>query len=288
MRGLWLAAGAFTAWGLLSPGNEILLRQITPLWMQALRALLAGAIVLALWPRRFRAAIGLLGDKRILFALVWGGVVSFTLFGYAQTRIPAAFTTLGFYTSPLWTGLFAWWLLREPLGKTFFPAALVLLGGGWVALTGGGAVPPDAWGMVLAIASGATWGVYAVQLRRHASHVDWRNLLLAALILGAVVFTVLALMFEPMVAPRQWTRETWVWTVVQAVVPTIVALGLYQASLQRAPASKVNLLVGLELASTLVFAALVLDAHFSWIQLGGVALVLAAVTAHLWVASLSS
>ena len=36
-RGLALGAAAYLAWGLLSPGNEILLRQLDPLWMQTLR-----------------------------------------------------------------------------------------------------------------------------------------------------------------------------------------------------------------------------------------------------------
>lgn len=281
-RGLLLAAAAFLAWGLLSPGNEILLRHMGPLWMQASRALVALAALLV-WPgpRRVAAGIRLLRDPRAALALSMGTVVSFTFFSYAQTRIPATFTTLGFYTAPLWTALWAVPLLGERPGRWFLPAAAILLLGGALALDVTG-VPPDALGMLLAVGSGVAWGLYAVMLRRHLPRADGREMLAGSIALAAAAFPVLALNLEPMPAWSALPAEAWRWTLIQVAVPTLLAIGLFQAALQRAPAADVNMLVGLELLATIAWASLLLDARLTALQWTGMAVVLAAVTGYLW------
>lgn len=283
-RGLLLGAAAYLCWGLLSPGNEILLRQYTPLWMQAVRGL-AASLVLVLWlgRRPLRRALAAYRDPALLLALLFGTFVSFALFAFAQTRLPAAFTTLGFYTAPLWTALFGAVLLRERMGWTFGPAVAAILGGGYLALTGGGSLPwPDPWGLALAVGSGLSWGLYAVLLRRYGERADWQALLLASTLLGGSLFLLGAILFEPLPAVAAFSAETWVWTAVQVAIPTVAALGLFQSSLRYAPAAHINLLVGLELAATLVFAALFLGARFTGSQLVGLALVLGAISAYLW------
>lgn len=283
-RGLLRAAAAYTCWGLLSPGNEILLRQYTPMWMQAIRTGLATLVLLA-WlgrPGLHRAA-AVLRQPGILGALVLGTFASFALFTLAQTRIPATFTTLGFYTSPLWTAVLGRAVLGERVGWLFGPAAAGLLVGGYTALTGWGTLPPpDALGLGLAVASGLTWGAYAVLLRRRSARVAWPDLLLASTLLATPLFLVAAVASEPLPDLAAFTRTTWTWTLIQVAVPTLLSLALFQSALGHAPAGHVNLLVGLELAATVFFAWWLLDARFSLLQLGGLALVLLSVSGYLW------
>lgn len=283
-RGVGYAIAAFCAWGLLSPGNEILLRQVTPLWLQSIRAGLATLALAIVWgPERLRGGWALLRTGPMFRALLLGTFLSFGLFVYSQTRIPAAYTTLGFYTAPLWTAILARPLLGERVGFWFGPAVGVLLLGGWMALTGAGDVPPpDTFGMILAIGSGAVWGAYAVLLRRDAGAVGWRELLIASMLLGLVGFTVLALLLEPLPRLGAWTQTTWAWTAIQALIPTVLALGLFQRALRLAPAGLVNILVAFELAATVFFAWLLLDFVFGPVELAGVALCLVAVSGYLW------
>ncbi len=277
-----LGAAAYTCWGLLSPGNEILLRQLDPLWMQAIRSVLASALLIA-WVGRdgLAAALRVFHHPRLRLALFFGTFVSFALFALAQDRIPATFATLGFYTSPLWTALLARGL-GERLGPWFAPATGVMLVGAWLALTDAGAVAaPDPWGLAMAVGAGATWAVFAVLLRRSSADVEWKPLLLASMMLATPLFIVIALVAEPLPVVAAFTVQTWVWTVIQVVVPSILAMGLFQNALRHAPAGQVNLLVGFELAGTVVFAALLLGARFTLLQLLGVALVLLSVTFYL-------
>ncbi len=286
-RGLLLAAAAFTCWGLLSPGNEILLREMTPMWLQTFRAVLASLAVL-FWVGKpgLVGAWRILQDQKMFVALAMGTFLSFGFFVLSQTRIEAAYTTLGFYTAPLWTALFGWLLLREGVGVWFLPAVAVMLLGGWLALTGGGQVAsPDALGMALAVASGAFWGIYAVLLRRDAGRLDWRHLLLASMLIGVGGFGALALYAEPLPDVAGFSATTWGWTLIQVAIPTLAALGMFQLSLRMVPAAQVNILVGLELAGTVFFAWLLLDFTFGALELAGVTGCLLAVSGYLWIRS---
>lgn len=284
--GLLLGVLAYLAWGLLSPGNEIVLREVGPLWMQAVR-MGAGLLVLgavAAWraPDAFGAAARMLRSRGFLLALLLGQGLAFTFFVYAQTRVPAAFTTLGFYTAPVWTALLARVVLAERLGRAFWPALAVLLVGGWLALAGGFRVPAlDRWGILLAVASGAAWAGYTVLLRRHAPAAGLMAVLLATFAFAALYYLLGAVVFEPMPAWSSLAARTWTWSAIQLVVPTLAALVFFNAAVQRAPASAVNLLVGLELVGTMFFAAWLLGARFSGVQVLGVGLTLAAVTGYL-------
>lgn len=283
-RGLLLAAAAFTSWGLLSPGNEILLRQMGPFWMQTIRSLLA-SIVLAAWigASGMREARQVFRHPRLRTGLFFGTFLSFGLFAMAQDRIPATFATLGFYTSPLWTAALGHRILGERVGPWFIPAMAAMFVGAWMALTGGGAQAlPDVLGLVMAVGSGLTWAVFAVMLRQSSAEVAWKPLLLASMAMALPLFIILALVFEPVPDVSGWVAATWQWTVIQVAVPTILAMGLFQVALRYAPAGQVNLLVGLELAGTVFFAWLLLDARFDAVQLAGIVTVLVAVSGYLW------
>lgn len=284
-RGLLLAIGAFVAWGLLSPGNAILLEQYPPMWMQVFRAGLATLFVLVWVGSKSLDRVASLFQRRpaVFVALLVGTFISFGLFVFSQTRIPAVFTTLGFYTSPLWTAALARPMLGERVGWSFVPTVLALLGGGYLALTGGGLLPPpDALGMTLAVASGATWGLYTVLIRHHAPSIPWKDLLLASMLVGFLAFAVTAALTEPFPDVASFTTKTWVWTFIQVLIPTIAALAMFQTALRDAPAGKVSILVGFELAATLVFAMWLLGDRYTLLQWLGLAVVLVAVSLYLW------
>ncbi|MHB8633086.1 MAG: DMT family transporter [Thermoplasmatota archaeon] len=284
--GLVLAFLAYASWGLLSPVGKHLLDAgaFRPLALNAVRFLVATPFVLWGIGRAGRRETWRLLCNRdvILFNLLAN--VSLTLFLYSLPLMPAAYATLGFYTAPLWTGLWAWLRLHERLGPWFGPACVALLGGGYLALFGWARPGAFSWfGLALAVASGFVWALYSVGLR-NARALPLKPLLGVSFTVGALYYSALALLFE---APHLGhpDSQAWGWMALYVLVPTLLSFILFNASLQKAPASQVNLLVGAELAFTILFSALLFGARYGAWQIAGVAIVLLSVTGYLWLAA---
>jgi drug/metabolite transporter (DMT)-like permease len=283
-QGILLGFLAFASWGLLSPVGKHLLVHFAPMGLNATRFVLATLVLLPLLGRTaVRDAFRLLARRDVLWANLLVNV-SLTLFLYSLTTLPATYSTLGFYTAPLWTAALAGLLLKERVGPWFPLAAAGLLAGGYLALFGLAAPPAGfgAWGMALAVASGLVWAYYAVLMRKAAPGLPLKPLMGASFVFGAAYYLLLALALEGPPAVLRQDPGTWGWMALYVAVPTLASFILFSAALQRAPASTVNLLVGAELGFTAFFAHLLFGDAFSAAQVGGLALVLASVTAYLW------
>ncbi len=285
--GITLAFLAYASWGLLSPVGKHLLETnaYLPVGLNAVRFGIATLVFLAFITSADRVgSLRLLARRDILWVNVLANA-SLTLFLYSLAMLPqATYATLGFYTAPLWTAALAHSFLGERVGIWFAPAAVGLLGGGYLALFGfAGPEAVSPWGMTLAVASGLIWAIYSVALRRFAADVRLNPLMGASFIFGTVWYGVLALVLEGSPALLHQTAESWGWMILYVAVPTIASFVLFNAAMQRAPASIVNLLVGAELAFTALFAALLFQDPFSLVQVAGLGIVLVSVTAYLWV-----
>jgi drug/metabolite transporter (DMT)-like permease len=282
-QGILLGFLAYASWGLLSPVGKHLLGRFEPMGLNATRFVLATLVLLPfLGAAAVRDSFRLLARREVLWANLLANV-SLSLFLYSLTTLPATYATLGFYTAPLWTAVLAMALLKERVGRWFLPAAAGLLAGGYLTLFGLAAPPAgfDARGMALAVASGLVWAYYAVALRKAAPDIPLKPLMGASFVFGALYFLLLALLLEgpPKLAGQD--TGTWAWMALYVAVPTLASFILFSAALQRAPASTVNLLVGAELGFTALFASLLFGDAFTAVQVAGLALVLASVTAYL-------
>lgn len=281
-----MAVAAFTAWGLLTPVGKILLEDLPPMTLNALRMIVATAMLgVFIPPSVWRVGFQYLRRKDIVLLALLGGGLDFTVYLYALTRVDATFATLGFYTAPLWTALLARARLGEKLGASFAPAILLLFAGGWLAMFGG--LRPDAagfdlWGMTLAVLAGFGWAVYAVGLRAVAPDLRLRPLMVCSFLVSTVYFVVVALVVDGPGDVTALAPTTWGWLLLHAAVPTTLAMLLFNGSLQRAPAGHVNILVGVELAATALFAWLLLGDTFNAVQILGLAAALASVSWYLW------
>ncbi|MEK6985298.1 MAG: DMT family transporter [Candidatus Thermoplasmatota archaeon] len=285
--GILLAFGAYASWGLLSPVGKHLLADFHPLGLNAVRFAIATLVLMPFLGRHgIRDSFRLLRNPKVLWVNLLANV-SLTLFLYSLTTLPATFATLGFYTAPLWTAVLARMLLAERVGWSFAPAAVGLLVGGYVALFGLAAPASgfSAVGMALAVGSAIVWAYYTVALRRAAPDIPLKPLMGASFLLGTLYFYGLALVVEGPPALLQQDVATWGWMALYVAFPSLAAFILFNAALQRAPAGQVNLLVGAELGFTALFAWLLFGDQFSPQQLIGLGVVLASVTAYLWVQS---
>ena len=284
-QGLLLAFLAFASWGFLSPVSKRLLEDFEPLGLNAVRMLLATIAVLPwLGPSGIRESLRTLARREVLWVnLLANG--SLTLFLYSLVELRPAFSTLGFYTAPIFTAGLAAVVLKERVGPWFAPAVVLLLAGGYLTLFGlaapGEGVPLS--GMALALGSAVLWAWYTVDLRRHAPSIELKPLMGASFLFGTLYYYALAVALEGW--PRILDREaaTYGWLAVQVAFPTLAAFILFNAALQRAPASQVNILIAAELGFTVVFSALLFGERYSAWQLAGLALTLVAVSGYLWV-----
>lgn len=279
-----MAAVGYATWGLLAPVGKILLEDMAPMTLNAWRSALGLLLVAALvGPAAIREGTRYLRDWRLTGLILVGGGVNFTFYNIALERIDATFVAMGFYTAPLWTAAVAYFWIGERVGRLFLPAVAVMFAGGYFALGGiggpeGGAI--DALGLVLAVGTGLFWAVYAVGLRVHAPHLRLRPLLWASFLVWTLYFIVVAVAVDGP-RPPNLDAPAWGWLLLYVVGPTVGTMFLFNAALQRAPAGDVNVLVGLEVAFTVLFAFLLLGDRFTWLQMVGVATVLLAVTVYL-------
>lgn len=283
--GLALAFAAFAAWGFLSPVSKRLLEDFEPLGLNAVRFGLATLAVLPFLGRGgVRASLRTLAQRNVLWVnLLANG--SLTLFLYSLVLLRPAFATLGFYTAPLFTAALAAVVLKERTGPWFPPAVALLLAGGYLALFGFAPPGPglSAPGMALALGSAVVWAWYTVALRRHAPDIPLRPLMGASFLFGTAYYTALALAFEGPPRLDGHGADTWGWLALQVALPTLAAFVLFNAALQRAPASQVNILVAAELGFTVLFSWLLFGETYGPAQLAGLVLTLLAVSGYLWV-----
>ncbi len=287
--GLLLAFAAFASWGFLSPVSKRLLLDFEPMGLNAVRFLLATLVLLPFLGRHgIRDSLRTLARREVLWVNLLANA-SLTLFLYSLVHLRPAFSTLGFYSAPLWTAVLAALLLGERVGPWFAPAVAGLLGGGWLALFGW-ASPEDgvsALGMALAFGSAVVWAWYTVELRRHAPRIALRPLMGASFLFGTLYYYALALAIEGWPSLLHQPAATWGWLGVQVAFPTLAAFILFNAALQRAPAAQVNVLVAAELAFTILFSWLLFGETYTPWQLVGLGLALVSVSGYLWVHSRS-
>lgn len=279
--GLAMASTGYVLYGLLGPVGKLLLPDFPPMALNAWRAVL-GLLVMSVivGPAAIREGLRLLRDWRLMVLVVIGGGINFTFYFLALERIDATYVALGFYTAPLWTAGVAWFWIKERTGWLFLPTVAVMLAGGYLAL-GGVSGGVDRLGLALAVFTGLLWAVYAVGLRVHAPGLRLGPLMWASFAAWTIYFIPVMLVVEGVPTLPTGTAP-WAWMALYVAGPTVGATLLFNASLQRAPAAAVNLLVGLEVAFTVPFAWLLVGERFTLLQLAGVAVVILAVTAYLW------
>lgn len=283
-QGILLGFLAFACWGLLSPISKRLLDDFEPMGANAVRFALATALLV---PVLGRAGIAQALRTLVRREVLWFNLLanaSLTFFHYSLVYLEPTFSTLGFYSAPLFTAVLARVVLREPMGVWFVPSAFGLLAGGYLTLFGPHAPGPgfNGFGMGLAVGSAVMWAVYSVSLRKHAPGLALKSLMGASFLFGTLYYTLLAVALEGWPNVLDQSAATWGWVGLHVLLPTLASFVLFNAALQRAPAGPVNILIAAELGFTVVFAWLLFGEDFTAWQLAGIALALASVSGYLW------
>lgn len=198
---------AAVLWGTTGTAQELGPEGIDPLVVGWVR-LAVGGVGLAGIAAVRRAAAAPLPRAWTLVAIVSVATYQLTFFGGVRLAGVALGTAVGIGSAPIWGGLVDWRFARStPSPRWFLAAAVAIAGAVLVAGEPGDAERPGL-GLLLAVAAGASYAVYAYALQQLARAGDADRVAAVAFLGATVVLAPVAVLaggaagFEPLVTGR--------------------------------------------------------------------------------------
>jgi len=261
-------------WALnLSVTKFILDEGLAPLSYAAVRYGLAAAIFVAL-------ALAVEGSLRISRTHLWRvGLAAVTLwvnqmcFVFALDLTAASTVGILLGAIPVFTGLFGLALGTErATGRFWLAAAVSFLGVALVALGAAGQVSASLTGIVLGIATAATWAAYSVVFAPLTRTYSVTRISAAVL---PCTWALLALAGIPQIRDQDWSLgwDIWVLLLFATIGPLVLTNVLWFRSIRRIGANRATLVANLEPFVAAVLAVVLLSEPLGVLQiLGGVAI----------------
>ena len=261
-------------WALnLSVTKFILEEGLAPLSYAAVRYGLAAGIFVAL-------ALAVEGTLRIARAHLWRvGLAAVTLwvnqmcFVFALDLTAASTVGILLGAIPVFTGLWGLVLGTErATGRFWLAAAVSFVGVALVALGAAGQVSASQTGIVLGIATAATWAAYSVVFAPLTRTYSVTRI--SAIVLPCT-WLLLALAGIPQMRDQDWSLgwEIWVLLLFATIGPLVLTNVLWFRSIRRIGANRATLVANLEPFVAAVLAVVLLSEPLGVLQvLGGVAI----------------
>jgi drug/metabolite transporter, DME family len=261
-------------WALnLSVTKFILDEGLAPLSYAAVRYGLAAGIFVAL-------ALAVEGTLRIARAHLWRvGLAAVTLwvnqmcFVFALDLTAASTVGILLGAIPVFTGLWGLALGTErATGRFWLAAAVSFVGVALVALGAAGQVSASLTGIVLGIATAATWAGYSVVFAPLTRTYSVTRI--SAIVLPCT-WLLLALAGVPQMRAQDWSLgwEIWVLLLFATIGPLVLTNVLWFRSIRRIGANRATLVANLEPFVAAVLAVVLLSEPLGVLQvLGGVAI----------------
>ena len=252
------------------------------------RLALAALLVAPLAMARHRGALARLGARQLGLALLAGAFLAahFALWITSLEHTSVASSVVLVTTTPLWVGLLAPFVRREPLPRRLALGILLALGGGVVvglADAGGGIAAPRGGallGDLMALAGAWMMAgnlLVARRLRAGLGLVPY-----VSLVYGAAAVILLALMAAAGQSFLGLSPATCLWIALLALVPQLVGHTSFNWALRYLPASLVAVaLLGEPVGSSALAAALLHEVPGP-VTLGGATLILTGIAVVAW------
>ena len=265
-------------WAACFPLIVVGLESSPPITLAALRAVVAGAVLLA--------AARLLDRPRVSGATAWRRVVlvgvtatSIGFFGmfYGGERVSPGIATVLANTQPLVAAGLAWIMLGErlsPLQRVALVAAFV--GIVLVAAPGASASADQAAGVLYILLAAAGVAISNVVLKRLVGHADILWAMGWQLLIGSLPLIVLALVVEDTSSIR-WGVELTLTIAALSVLGTAVPFVLWFGLLRHAALTRLNVFSFLTPVFGLLVGALLFEERTSVVQIAGIVVSLAGV-----------
>ncbi len=266
---------AAALWGSLGVVSRVILQAgLEPLELSFWRASIAGALFAAHATARGKVRVAR-ADYPVLVLFAFFGVSVFYLsYLFAVRTGGAALAAILLYTAPAWVALASvLWLHERMTARKLGALTLTLAGVVFVALGARGAgagihIGPAAlgWGLL----SGLAYASYYLFGKRYFTRYELPTLFMYVQPLGA-------LLLLPWVHFSTKNGATWAWIAFVSIVPTYVALQLYEAGLRRVEATRAVTVATLEPVIAAGLAYVVWGESMRTIGYAGAALVLVGV-----------
>jgi drug/metabolite transporter (DMT)-like permease len=248
---------------------EFALRSTPPLFMMAIRFLLAGGVLLAV--------VAMLGrplprTPRSLLRVVALGVLNFALFfgltGFALQGIAAGTGAVLASTNPLMLALVAPVLLGERLTSRKLAGMLIAFVSVFVMMSSRLGVGDSPLHMGLVLLANASMVAGTILFKRWALPYDLAGLNAIQLLVGGVALLAPALLFEPVGAVR-YDLNFWLTLLYMCVVLSWVTMLLYLFLLRSGDASRANTFLFLNPVFGLLLGAVILGEPLGALDFAG-------------------
>lgn len=259
-------------WGIGNPITKLTLQSITPFFCLAFRFSFAFLLFLALYYKKFIAAIRLDNAKE------WLPVSLFTALAFIFGTLALDYanaTTVGFLKAltVVFTPFLGYFLLKRPLYKrTLFVVAIVVLG--MYFLCGNEGVFTFGLGETLALLSAATFAVALTLASKYVRNIGVEALSTAQAGMTAILTTIFAFMLEDYHILPQVPAGAWGGIVYLAIACTFLAYIIQNVSLRHVSAVFVTLAFCTEPIFTAIASRIILGERLTLMGLGGAALII--------------
>ena len=234
-------AAVYLIWGstYLAIGKSVV--DIPPVFMVAVRGLLAGAVLYG-WVR-WRGALAITGREVVHMIptalLLFGG--GYVLVGWAEQYVPSGVAALMNATTPGWVVLFEW-LTRRRSRPTLRFAVAVGLGLGGVALlaNGGGSERIPLVPAIALVAASIAWGAGTLRARNAAHGHPVRDAAVQLLTGGLMLLPVSLLLGEGSAVARGFATSSLLALGYLVVFGSLIGYSAYVWLLHHVSAAKVS------------------------------------------------
>lgn len=171
LQGIVLVLGAGVLWGTTGTAQSFSAEALSPYWIGALRLAVAACFFLAyagwvLGPTVLKRQLAGLDWSRAIWAGACMAAYNLTFFAGVKATGVAIGTALALGSGPIWAGLLQLATGARP-GGGWWPGTLLAVGGGVLLVLGrGGEMQADLLGIVLCLAAGLSYAVYAILNKR--------------------------------------------------------------------------------------------------------------------------
>lgn len=201
-------------------------------------------------------------------------------FSYAIDLTNASTVALIFGCLPIVTGILAYAMGIERLGRRFWIAAGISFAGVALVALGSGDVAGSLLGNSLALLAAATWGFYSVAVVPLLARYSVWRISAGALVMGSIPALITAI---PQLADQEWDLGALVWAGFAFAVlgPLVLTNYLWFTAIERVGPSRATLATNLQPFLAALFAVVLLSEELTWLQVaGGIAIGLSLVLAR--------
>jgi len=192
LRGIVLVLAAAMLWGTTGTAQSFSDGTLSPYWVGALRLLVASGFFLVYaalinGPSRLPRQLAALDWRRAILAGACMAGYNLTFFAGVKATGVAVGTALAIGSGPIWAGLLQLAGGARP-GAGWWIGTLLAVGGGVLLVFGrGGDIQADPLGIVLCLASGLTYALYALMNKKLVQHASPAITTLGVFMVGALL-----------------------------------------------------------------------------------------------------